>query len=72
MSNIGKFLKMMMSLNRFLQVIDEFSEMQLTKKMKPWKKIPNPSLEIKLGKDSIVQFPNNHIPKGLIPVRKAV
>jgi len=36
--------------NRFLQVIDEFSEIQIDQEMKPWKKIPSPGLETKLVK----------------------
>ena len=43
-------------LNRFLQVIDEFSEMQITKKMKPWKKTPSPSLEKRLVKTALSSF----------------
>jgi len=31
---------------------------------------PQPHLRNKIGEDNIVQLPNNHIPKGLVPLEK--
>ena len=50
--------------NRFLQVIDEYSEMQIDQENS------QPRLRNKIGKDSIVQLPSNHIPKVLVPLEK--
>jgi hypothetical protein len=56
--------------NRFLQVIDEFSEMQIDQENEALEENPQSQLRNKIGKDSIVQLPSNHIPKGLIPLEK--
>ncbi len=56
--------------NRFLQVIDEFSEMQIDQDNEALEESPQFQLSNKIGKDSIVQLPNNHIPKGLVPLEK--
>ena len=55
-------------LNRFLQVIDEFSEMQIDQENDALEENPQSQLRNKIGKDNIVQLPSNHIPKGLIPL----
>ena len=57
-------------LNRFLQVIDEFSEMQIDQENEALEENPQAQLRNKIGKDSIVQLPSNHIPKGLIPLER--
>jgi len=57
-------------INRFLQVVDEFSEMQIDQDNETLLESPNSQLRNKIGKDSIVQLPNNHIPKGLIPLER--
>jgi len=54
--------------NRFLQVIDEFYEMQIDQENEALQENPQFQLRNKFGKDSIVQIPSNHIPKGLIPL----
>jgi hypothetical protein len=56
--------------NRFLQVIDEFSEMQIDQENEALEESPQSQLRNKIGKDSIVQLPSNHIPKGLIPLER--
>ena len=56
--------------NRFLQVIDEFSEMQIDQENEALEESPHSQLRNKIGKDSIVQLPSNHIPKGLIPLER--
>jgi hypothetical protein len=56
--------------NRFLQVIDEFSEMQIDQENEALEENPQSQLRNKIGKDSIVQLPSNHIPKGLIPLER--
>ena len=57
-------------LNRFLQVIDEFSEMQIDQENDVLLENPQSQLRNKIGKNSIVQLPSNHIPKGLIPLER--
>lgn len=57
-------------LNRFLQVIDEFSEMQIDQENEDLEESSQSQLRNKIGKDIIVQRPSNHIPKGLIPLER--
>lgn len=57
-------------LNRFLQVIDEFSETKIDQEKEALEESPKPQLRNKINKDSIVQLPSNHIPKGLIPLER--
>jgi len=54
--------------NRFLQVIDEFSEMQIDQENETLEEGPQPKLRNKIDQDNIVQLPSNHIPKGLVPL----
>ena len=56
-------------INRFLQVIDEYSEMQIDQENEALLK-PQSQLRNKIGKDNIFQRPSNHIPKGLIPLER--
>ncbi len=56
--------------NRFLQVIDEFSEIQIDQKNETLEECPHPQLKDRIVHDSIVQLPSNHIPKGLVPLEK--
>jgi len=56
--------------NRFLHVIDEFSEMQIDQENEALEESPQSQLRNKIGKDSIVHLPNNHIPKGVIPLER--
>ena len=55
---------------RFLQVIDEFSKMQIDQENATLEESPQPQLRNKIGQDSIVQLPRNHIPKGIVPLEK--
>jgi len=57
-------------INRFLQVIGEFSEMQIDQGNEALEESPKSQLRNFFGKDSIVQLPSNHIPKGLIPLER--
>ena len=56
--------------NRFLQVIDEFSEMQIDQENEAIEECNQSKLRDKIGQDSIVQLPSNHIPKGLVPLER--
>ena len=56
--------------NRFMQVIDEFSEMDIDQENEALEESHHPQLRNKNGKDSIVHPPNNQIPKGLVPLEK--
>ena len=57
-------------MNRFLQVIDDFSEMKIDQENEALEESPQSQLRNKIGKDSIVQLPSNNIPKGLVPLEK--
>ena len=57
-------------LNRFLQVIDEFFEIQIDQNNDALLEDPKSQLRNKIGKNSIVQLPSNYIPKGLIPLER--
>ena len=57
-------------IKRFLQVIDEFSEMQIDQENEALEESPQSQLRNKIGKDSIVQLLSNHIPKGLIHLER--
>jgi len=56
--------------NRFLQVIEEFSAMQIDEENEAMEECHQSQLRNKIGHDSIVQLPSNHIPKGLVPLDK--
>jgi len=56
--------------NRFLQVIDEFSEMKIDQENEAKEEGHQSQLRRKIGQDNIVQLPSNHIPKGLVPLEK--
>lgn len=56
--------------NRFLQVIDEFSKIKTDQDNEAMEECHQSQLRNKIGQDIIVQFPSNHIPKGLVPLEK--
>ena len=53
-----------------MQVIDEFSKMQIDQENETLEECPQPQLKNRIGQDNIVQLPKNHIPKGLVPLEK--
>eukprot|EP00253_Pinus_taeda_P033072 PITA_33072 len=57
-------------ISRFLQVIDEFFEMQIDQENDALLENSQSKLRNKIGKNNIVQLPSNHIPKGLIPLER--
>ena len=57
-------------INRFLQVIDEFSEIHIDQENKTIEECNQSELKNEIGQDNIVQFPSNHIPKWLVPLEK--
>ena len=57
-------------INRFLQVIDEFSEMHIDLEKKTIEEWNQSKLKDEIGQDNIVQIPSNHTPKGLVPLEK--
>ena len=57
-------------LNRFLQVVDEFSDMHVDQQNLNVEESQKPMLKKKLGQHDIVQLPNNYIPRGLVPLEK--
>jgi ribonuclease HI len=57
-------------LNRFLQVVDEFSDMHVDQQNLNIEESQKPKLKQRLGQRDIVQLPNNYIPRGLVPLEK--
>jgi ribonuclease HI len=57
-------------LSRFLQVVDEFSDMHIDQKNQNVEESKKPKLKRKMGQHDIVQLPNNYIPRGLVPLEK--
>jgi hypothetical protein len=57
-------------LSRFLQVVDEFSDMHIDQKNQNVEESKKPKLKRKMGQHDIVQLPNNYIPQGLVPLEK--
>ena len=57
-------------INRFLQVVEEFSETHIDWENEAMGECGQPKLKSDINRGSIVQLPNNHIPKGLVPLEK--
>lgn len=57
-------------INRFLQVIGEFSETRIDQENETIEECGQPKLNSEIGKRSIVQLPSNYIPKGLVPLER--
>lgn len=57
-------------INRFLQVIDEISEMHINQENETIEECNQSKLKDEIVQDNIVQLPSNHIPKGLVPLEK--
>ena len=57
-------------INRFLQVVDEFSDLHIDQQNLNEEESQEPELKKKLGQHDIVQLPNNYIPRGLVPLER--
>ena len=57
-------------LSKFLQVVDEFSDMNIDQENLNMEESHRPKLKEKVGKQNIVQLPSNHIPQGLVPLEE--
>jgi ribonuclease HI len=57
-------------LSRFLQVVDEFSDLHIDQQNLNEEELQKPELKKKLGQHDIVQLPNNYIPRGLVPLER--
>ena len=57
-------------LSKFLQVVDEFSDMHIDQENLNVEESQRPKVKEKMGKHNIVQFPSNHIPRGLVPLEE--
>ena len=55
-------------LSRFIQVIAEFYDMHIDQENLNVEESQRPKLKEKMRKQSIVQLPNNYIPRGLVPL----
>ena len=57
-------------LSKFLQLVDEFSDMHIDQENLNLEESKKLKLKDKVTKDDIVQFPSNHIPRGLVPLEE--
>jgi ribonuclease HI len=57
-------------LSRFLQVVDEFSDLHIDQQNLNEEESQTPELKKKLGQHDIIQLPNNYIPRGLVPLER--
>jgi ribonuclease HI len=65
-----KFFEDDNKLSRFLQVVDEFSNIHIDQKNQNVEESKKPKLKRKMGHHDIVQLPNNYIPRGLVPLEE--
>ena len=57
-------------LNKFLQVIDEFSDMHIDQENLNMEESQRLKSGDKIGNHNIVQLPSNYIPQGLVPLEE--
>ena len=57
-------------LSKFLQVVDEFSDMHIDQENLNMEEYQRLKLKDKVGDQNIVQFPSNYIPRGLVPLEE--
>ena len=57
-------------LSKFLQVVDEISDMHIDQENLNMEESQRPKSGDKIGKQNIVQLPSNYIPWGLVPIEE--
>ena len=57
-------------LSKFIQVVDEFSDMHIYQENLNMEESKKLKLKDKVGDQNIVQFPSNYIPRGLVPLEE--
>jgi hypothetical protein len=59
-----------LEIKKFLETVEEFSEMHIDQDSVSEENIGGGSFLNKIAKRNIVQLPNNHIPRGLVPLER--
>jgi hypothetical protein len=59
-----------LEIKRFLDTVEEFSEMHIDQDFVSEEKLDGGNFLSKIAKHDIVQLANNHIPRGLVPLEK--
>ena len=57
-------------LSKFLQLVDEFSDIHIDQKNLNMEESKQPKLKDKVADQNIVQLPSNYIPRGLVPLEE--
>ena len=57
-------------LSKFLQVVDDFSDMHIDQEILNMEESHRFELKDKVGYQNIVQLPSNYIPQGLVPLEE--
>ena len=57
-------------LSKFLQLVDEFSDIHIDQENLNLEESKHLKLKYKVPEHDIVQFPSNHIPRGLVPLEE--
>jgi ribonuclease HI len=59
-----------LEIKKFLETIEEFSEMHIDQDSVSEEELDGGNFLIKIAERDIVQLPNNHIPRGLVPLER--
>jgi hypothetical protein len=59
-----------LEIKKFLEIVEEFSEMHIDQDSVSEEKLDGGNFLNKIAECNIVQLPNNHIPRGLIPLER--
>ena len=59
-----------LEINKFLETIEEFSKMHIDQDSVSEEELDGGNFLNKIAKSNIVQLPNNHIPRGLVPLER--
>jgi hypothetical protein len=65
-----KFFDDVAKLKIFLEVMDEFADLQIDLENEHDEEVEKPKLRIKIGAHEMVQLSTNRIPKGLVPLER--
>jgi hypothetical protein len=59
-----------LEIKKFLETIEEFSEMHIDQDLTSEERFDGGDLLGKIAKHDIIQLPSNHIPRGLVPLER--
>jgi hypothetical protein len=65
-----KVFKDDLEIKRFLETVEEFSEMHINQDVVSEEELDGGKFLIKIAECNIVHLPNNHIPRGLVPLER--